>query len=36
VLPNASVRARVNETVQLRAAVSKTRTLPNFSDLNPA
>jgi TonB-dependent receptor len=36
VLPNASVRARVNETLQLRAAVSKTRTLPNFADLNPA
>jgi TonB-dependent receptor len=36
VLPNASIRARVNETVQLRAAVSKTRTLPSFGDLNPA
>jgi TonB-dependent receptor len=36
VLPNASVRARVNETLQLRAAVSKTRTLPSFGDLNPA
>lgn len=36
VLPNASLRARVNETLQLRAAVSKTRTLPNFADLNPA
>lgn len=36
ILPNASVRARVNETLQLRAAVSKTRTLPNFADLNPA
>jgi TonB-dependent receptor len=36
VLPNASVRARVNEMLQLRGAVSKTRTLPNFSDLNPA
>ena len=36
VLPNASVRARVNETIQLRAAVSKTRTLPGFADLNPA
>jgi TonB-dependent receptor len=36
VLPNASIRARLNETVQLRAAGSKTRTLPNFADLNPA
>lgn len=36
VLPNASVRARVNETLQLRGAVSRTRTLPNFDDLNPA
>jgi TonB-dependent receptor len=35
-LPNASIRARVNETVQLRAAVSKTRTLASFEDLNPA
>jgi TonB-dependent receptor len=35
VLPNASVRARLNEVVQLRAAASKTRTLPNFADLNP-
>jgi iron complex outermembrane recepter protein len=36
ILPNASVRARLNEMVQLRAAVSKTRTLPDFRDLNPA
>jgi TonB-dependent receptor len=36
VLPNASIRARVNESLQLRAAVSKTRTLPTFADLNPA
>ena len=36
ILPNASIRARLNPTVQLRAAVSKTRTLPNFADLNPA
>lgn len=36
VLPNASVRARLNDTLQLRGAVSKTRTLPNFGDLNPA
>ncbi|MDQ4087812.1 MAG: TonB-dependent receptor, partial [Pseudomonadota bacterium] len=36
VLPNASIRARVNEGLQLRGAVSKTRTLANFADLNPA
>jgi iron complex outermembrane recepter protein len=36
VLPSASLRARVNDTVQLRGAISKTRTLPNFADLNPA
>ena len=36
VLPNASIRARINPELQLRAAVSKTRTLPNFADLNPA
>jgi TonB-dependent receptor len=36
VLPNASVRWRASETLQLRAAVSKTRTLPSFGDLNPA
>jgi iron complex outermembrane receptor protein len=36
ILPNASVRARLNEMVQLRAAVSKTRTLPDYRDLNPA
>lgn len=35
-LPNAGLRARVNETLQLRAVVSKTRTLPNYQDLNPA
>ncbi|HEX8514438.1 MAG TPA: TonB-dependent receptor [Allosphingosinicella sp.] len=35
ILPNASFRARVNESLQLRGAVSKTRTLPNFEDLNP-
>ncbi len=35
ILPNASIKARVNESVQLRAAVSKTRTLPSFADLNP-
>lgn len=36
VLPNASVRARVSEGLQLRLAGSKTRTLPSFGDLNPA
>ena len=36
VLPNASLRWRVTQPIQLRAAISKTRTLPNFSDLNPA
>jgi TonB-dependent receptor len=36
VLPNASFRVRPREFLQLRAAVSKTRTLPNFADLNPA
>jgi TonB-dependent receptor len=35
VLPNASIRARVSPDLQLRAAVSKTRTLPSFGDLNP-
>ena len=35
VLPNASVRYRVSDSVQLRAAASKTRTLPSFADLNP-
>jgi TonB-dependent receptor len=35
-LPNASIRARVTPDVQMRAAVSKTRTLPTFGDLNPA
>lgn len=36
VLPNASIRYRVTPEIQLRAAVSKTRTLPSFADLNPA
>lgn len=36
ILPNASLRARVNRSLQLRAAVSKTRTLASFADLNPA
>lgn len=35
-LPNASIRFRATPEIQLRAAVSKTRTLPTFSDLNPA
>jgi TonB-dependent receptor len=35
VLPNASIRARLSPDLQLRAAVSKTRTLPSFADLNP-
>ncbi len=36
VLPNASLRWRPSETLQFRAALSKTRTLPTFADLNPA
>jgi TonB-dependent receptor len=36
ILPNASVRARLSQLLQVRAAVSKTRTLPSFGDLNPA
>lgn len=35
-LPNASIRFRATPEIQLRAAVSKTRTLPTFGDLNPA
>lgn len=35
-LPNASIRFRATPEIQLRAAVSKTRTLPSFADLNPA
>lgn len=35
-LPNASIRARVTPEIQLRGAISKTRTLPTFADLNPA
>lgn len=34
-LPNASIRFRATPEIQLRAAVSKTRTLPTFADLNP-
>jgi iron complex outermembrane recepter protein len=36
VLPNASIKARLSDQLQLRAVVSKTRTLPNYTDLNPA
>jgi TonB-dependent receptor len=35
-LPNASIRYRATPEIQLRAAVTKTRTLPTFGDLNPA
>jgi TonB-dependent receptor len=35
-LPNASIRYQATPDLQLRAAVSKTRTLPTFADLNPA
>lgn len=35
ILPNASIRARLSPLVQLRGAISKTRTLANFADLNP-
>lgn len=35
-LPNASIRFQAAPDIQLRAAVSKTRTLPTFADLNPA
>ena len=35
-LPNASIRLRATPEIQLRAAVSKSRTLPTFQDLNPA
>lgn len=34
-LPNASFRARLTPEIQLRAAVSKTQTRPNFADLRP-
>ncbi len=34
-LPNASIRFSATPEIQLRAAVSKTRTLPTFQDLNP-
>ena len=36
ILPNASIRARVSPLLQLRGAISKTRTLASFADLNPA
>jgi TonB-dependent receptor len=35
ILPNASIRWRPTEEIQLRAAVSRTVTRPNFGDLNP-
>jgi iron complex outermembrane recepter protein len=35
VLPNASIRWRAAEDIQFRAAVSKTRTLPTYADLQP-
>lgn len=35
-LPNASIRWRATPEIQLRAAITKTRTLPTFADLNPA
>lgn len=35
-LPNASIRFRVTDTFQIRAAATKTRTRPNFDQLNPS
>ncbi len=35
-LPNFSMRYEATDQLQLRAAISKTRTLPTFADLNPA
>ena len=35
-LPNANMRVRFSPEWQFRAAVTKTRTRPNFTDLNPA
>ncbi|HBK46604.1 MAG TPA: TonB-dependent receptor, partial [Xanthomonadaceae bacterium] len=35
-LPNASVRFRLTDTFQIRAAATKTRTRPNFDQLNPS
>jgi len=35
-LPNANMRVRFSPEWQLRGAVTKTRTRPNFTDLNPA
>ena len=35
-LPNASMRIRLGEQVQLRLAANKTRTRPTFEQLNPA
>jgi TonB-dependent receptor len=35
-LPNFAMRYEATDQLQLRAAISKTRTLPTFADLNPA
>jgi iron complex outermembrane receptor protein len=35
-LPTGNIRLRFTDDLQLRGSVNKTRTLPNFSDLNPA
>ncbi|MBN6151011.1 TonB-dependent receptor [Xanthomonas sp. AmX2] len=35
-LPNASIRLRLSDTFQIRAAATKTRTRPNFDQLNPS
>ena len=35
-LPNASIRFRVSDEFQIRAAATKTRTRPNFDQLNPS
>ncbi len=35
-LPNASLRAELTRTLQLRLAYTQTRTRPNFIDLNPS
>lgn len=35
-LPNASIRLRPTDTFQIRAAATKTRTRPNFDQLNPS
>ncbi|WCE03813.1 TonB-dependent receptor [Pseudoxanthomonas sp. JBR18] len=35
-LPNASIRFRLTDSFQIRAAATKTRTRPNFDQLNPS